>query len=410
MTFLGTLYREVVNLLPKPTLEEGFVSLCKGMFGEPHNAASLIGAFRQTYQQELTQPEPAQENGPDGRGSGWWGKPSKQSPTPATDSSAAALVSGIRQALDALERLAGYATQQSQNAEYYSRQWYAVSAQLESAQQRAQAAQQAYEAVSRELGEEKEKNETLQTRLAAVKDERDTAQQELAASREELKETIRTADERFGAMVREKDALLEEKTKEAAECVRHLRRVHAHACGLQETDLVFREWQNELSLPFPLSPARCLYDSARDEASARAFFSCVRSRSNVAVCAFTADGFGYGGFYHGAVTRPQKEFNDPDIFLFSFTYNTEERAPRAFPVLQNARKDVFVQLFSKGDLFVWFGSRTCGMGIGMEKSRAFCINVADKFSGVTDRELTGVSSSFVCGPYIQIVRIVAIQF
>ena len=102
--------------------------------------------------------------------------------------------------------------------------------------------------------------------------------------------------------------------------------------------------------------ATIVFDSTIDEFTADGIFNKVKGRQNIALVGFTTDGDIFGGFYSVAVTEQWKDFDDPNIFVFSFESHGRCETPKRFAVKEWLKENVnvfFNESFTNG--FVWFG-------------------------------------------------------
>ena len=136
-----------------------------------------------------------------------------------------------------------------------------------------------------------------------------------------------------------------------------------------------------------------LYDSAVDGMSVRSMFKKVSDKQDIALIATTTDGDVFGGFYNVAVTRKEKRFKDPDMFIFSFESHGRCTTPQRFPVKEKFKEndDALVYFYKNDDIgFVRFGvDNVGGFRLGDERSMSFCKNVSCAFEGLEDTTLTG---------------------
>ena len=127
--------------------------------------------------------------------------------------------------------------------------------------------------------------------------------------------------------------------------------------------------------------------------------------------AFTTDGDVFGGFYSVAVTELEKDFYDPNIFVFSFESHGRCETPQRFGVKEGVKDKALVDFFwNYHNGFVCFGvDHVGGFWLGSEKSSSYCFNLSDGFEGIQDTTLTGNNRTWGEGPYHHCTRLVAIQ-
>ena len=137
--------------------------------------------------------------------------------------------------------------------------------------------------------------------------------------------------------------------------------------------------------------ATIIYDSSVDEFTDRSLFDRVKGKQNIALVGFTADGDVFGGFYNVVVTELGKQFEDPDIFVFSFESHGRCETPQRFSVKEEMKtwKSMhFIKNFS-GGRFVDVGGSFGHFYLGNERSDTFCHNLSSEFEGIADTTLTG---------------------
>ena len=106
-----------------------------------------------------------------------------------------------------------------------------------------------------------------------------------------------------------------------------------------------KEWTGKAS-------ATKIYDSTVDEFTADGLFNMVKGKQNIALVGFTADGDVFGGFYSVAVTEQFKEFNDPNMFVFSFESHGRCATPQRFAVRKEVRGEKVCQVLRGGSIWV----------------------------------------------------------
>ena len=158
--------------------------------------------------------------------------------------------------------------------------------------------------------------------------------------------------------------------------------------------------------------ATIIYDSTVDEFTYDGLFNNVKWKPNVALIGFTTDGDVFGVFYGVAATKRDKDFNDPNLFVFSFESHGRCETPRMFPVKKRLKKNARVMFFTEDryERFVWFGVYGEGCSyLGNESSKLYCNNVSNVFEELEDTTLTGRSGKCGYGPYHHFTRLVAVQ-
>ena len=157
--------------------------------------------------------------------------------------------------------------------------------------------------------------------------------------------------------------------------------------------------------------ATIIYDSTVDEFTADGIFDKVKGKENVAIVGFTTDGDVFGVFYSVAVTEQGKDFDDRNIFAFSFESHGRCETPQRFVVKKGLKEMVNVYFFKTAPYgFVDFG--VAGLGgfwLGNERSNSFCTDLSDGFAGIKDTTLTGQNGTYPDGPFHHCARLVAIQ-
>ena len=158
--------------------------------------------------------------------------------------------------------------------------------------------------------------------------------------------------------------------------------------------------------------AKVIYDSNTDEFTADGLFNKVKGKPNVALVGFTTDGDVFGGFYSVAVTEQDEEFEDPNIFAFSFESHGRCETPKRFPVKKEwPGKNACVRLWKiPFNGFVTFGvDGVGGFWLGNEKSGSFCFNMSCEFEGLEDSTFTGKTGLLGGPPLFHCTRMVAVQ-
>ena len=159
--------------------------------------------------------------------------------------------------------------------------------------------------------------------------------------------------------------------------------------------------------------ATILFDSTVDEFTRDGLFDKVKGKRNIALVGFTTKGDVFGGFYSVAVTVQDKDFFDPDMFIFSFESRGRCETPKRFGV-KKALKDEANVLFSKDtdNKFVYFwadNEEGGGFVVGDDKSKSFCCDLSIAFEGLEDTTLSGNNGYHTTGPFHSFERLVAIQ-
>ena len=136
--------------------------------------------------------------------------------------------------------------------------------------------------------------------------------------------------------------------------------------------------------------AAVLYDSDADEFTGRGFVEAVRTRANVAVVAFTADGDVCGLFYRVAVTEENTAFFDPSVFAFSFESHGRCASPQRFVVKRAKKKKAHVVLsttYPEGFVSLHVGASS--VSVGTDRARSLCRSLSSAFEAMEDTTLTG---------------------
>ena len=160
--------------------------------------------------------------------------------------------------------------------------------------------------------------------------------------------------------------------------------------------------------------ATVIYDSFVDEFTDECLFDKLKGKPNIAVVGFTTDGDVFGAFYSRAV-RTQligfTDFNDPDMFIFSFESHGRCMTPQKFVPKERLKKNAHVCFWNNNSCgFVELGVfGQCGFTLGNEKSRSCCIHLSRGFEGLEETTLTGQNSDYLQGPYHHCTRLVAVQ-
>ena len=190
-----------------------------------------------------------------------------------------------------------------------------------------------------------------------------------------------------------------------------LQRLRCKMFDISKLSPLFQEWCFQEKGWTEKNTTKTLFESTTNEFDAHHFFESVRGKEDVAVIAFTSKGDVFGGFYHIPVHVHNKESYDQNIFLFSFESNGRLHGPQHFKVSTSKRNQVFVRVFDKGGLFVWFGSENGSLGFGPEKGtpHSFCCNVERVFDGLANTDLTGSFSTMADEQTFFVVRVVALQ-
>ena len=153
-----------------------------------------------------------------------------------------------------------------------------------------------------------------------------------------------------------------------------------------------KEWTGKES-------AAIVFDSTVDEFTNHGLFNKVKKKRNVALVATTTDGDVFGAFYSVAVAKLKEDFDDPNIFAFSFESRGRCETPQRFVVKEECRDNAGVK-FYKGELGGWGVEFYGGCGwflLGFEKSDITCWNLSLGFAGIEDTTLTGKNwESFTC--------------
>ena len=159
------------------------------------------------------------------------------------------------------------------------------------------------------------------------------------------------------------------------------------------------------------SSATIIYDSTFDEFTLDELFNKVKGKPNIAIVGFTTDGDVFGGFYSGAVTKQDKSFWDPNIFIVSFESHGRCETPQRFVVKDELKKKAFVRFYksdSRG--FVDFGvSGVGGFTLGNEMIDSYCWKMSCAFEGLENTTLNGKNYHYPDGPYHHCARLVAVR-
>ena len=111
------------------------------------------------------------------------------------------------------------------------------------------------------------------------------------------------------------------------------------------------------------------------------------------------------------MTEQEKDFFDPDLFVFSFESHGLCETPQRFFVKEGLKERAYV-LFWKNDIrgFVWFGvSYAGGFRLGNESSKSFCWELSCGFDGIEDTTLSGQNGFYPNGPFHHCARLVAVH-
>ena len=154
--------------------------------------------------------------------------------------------------------------------------------------------------------------------------------------------------------------------------------------------------------------ATVIYDSNVDEFTAERLFDEVKGKPNIALVGTTTDGDVFGGFFSVAATEQDEDFDDPDMFIFSFESHGRCKTPQRFVLKKELKDNAFVSFDeTDSDGFVYFAVFAhSGLLLGNEKSKSYCFHISDAFDGLEDTTLTGTCG--FCG-YHHCARLVAVQ-
>ena len=156
-----------------------------------------------------------------------------------------------------------------------------------------------------------------------------------------------------------------------------------------------------------------VYDSKIDPFTHDGLFSNLRGKENIAIIGFTTDGDVFGGFYSVAVTKQDKKYNDPDMFIFSFESHGRCETPQRFGVKERLKKFAHVKFWNTdSNGFTQFAVFDSGLFfLGNERSDSYCCGLSEVFEGIEDTTLTGQNNTdWRSPPYHHCTRLVAIQF
>ena len=164
-----------------------------------------------------------------------------------------------------------------------------------------------------------------------------------------------------------------------------------------------KKWTGKVS-------ATIVYGSKTDPFTLDGLFEKVRGKRNIALIGFTTEGDVFGGFYSVAVTKQDEDFNDQNIFIFSFESHGRCATPQQFAVKEESKEKAYVRFFKNSYGFVWFGVFCVGgFFLGNERSDSYCGCLSKAFKGLEDTTLTGKNGTWREGPYHHCARLVAFQ-
>ena len=158
-----------------------------------------------------------------------------------------------------------------------------------------------------------------------------------------------------------------------------------------------------------------VFDSTFDEFTDDGLFDKVKGKPNIALVGVTTEGDVFGMFYSRAVSEPDKEIFDPNIFIFSFESHGRCTTPQRFALKEKKKglkEKAFVGFYKSDYGFVWFGVYGVGsFTLGNEKSESFCMDLSVVFEGLEDTTLTGQNNPGTGdnGQYHHCTRLVALQ-
>ena len=153
-----------------------------------------------------------------------------------------------------------------------------------------------------------------------------------------------------------------------------------------------------------------IYDSTVDEFTNGGLFDRLKGKRNIAVVGFTTKGDVFGGFYSVAVTEQCQDFNDTNIFVFSFESRGRCETPQRFMVEEGFKENAYVSFWNVCYGFVGFWvDGVCGFYLGNEESNSYCCDMSEGFKGLQDTTLTGKNGTWREGPFHFCTRLVAIQ-
>ena len=177
-------------------------------------------------------------------------------------------------------------------------------------------------------------------------------------------------------------------------------------------DTIMEKGVNALKQWTKKASATVIYDSTVDEFTHDGLINKVKGKPNIAIIGFTTDGNVFGGFYSVAVTEQKKDFNDRNIFAFSFESGGRCMTPQRFMVKEEHKEIASVRFFEKsnsGIVGLWVYG-TGGFCLGNERSNSYCWNMSRAFEGLENTTLTGQSNTnYNFPPYHHCTRLVAIQ-
>ena len=143
--------------------------------------------------------------------------------------------------------------------------------------------------------------------------------------------------------------------------------------------------------------ATIIFDSTVDEFTDQGLFAKVKGKRNIAFIGFTTDGDVFGGFYSVAVTEQDKNFYDPDMFVFSFESHGRCETPQRFVVNERVKGRTYVAFRtnnSNGFVALWVDNDFGGFFLGNEKSDSNCKNISGGFLGLEDTTLSGQNNTY----------------
>ena len=116
----------------------------------------------------------------------------------------------------------------------------------------------------------------------------------------------------------------------------------------------------------------------------------------------------FGGLYSVAVTAQDRNFNDPNIFVFSFESHGRCKTPQRF-ALRECIKHCSAVGFNANNPHRIVYCCQGWLNLGNRESSLFCGNLSQYLEGIQDTTLTGENASYHHGPFYHNTRLIAIQ-
>ena len=160
-----------------------------------------------------------------------------------------------------------------------------------------------------------------------------------------------------------------------------------------------KEWSGKTT-------ANVIYDSSVCSFNDNCLFQMVKDKPNVAIITTTADGDVFGGFFSVPVTVQNVEFEDPNMFIFSFESHGRCETPQRFFPNEETKDNAFVEFYQRDSFgrFVLFSGGVEAFSLGNEKSKTFSFNLSDAFDGIENNTLSGKGNyeKYTCNGLIAI--------